>query len=87
VLDAPGAVMFARKGEYSAQTLEEWRHCFLALQQRFPQVEIIDTTQDRDAVRIEVIDRIWQRYVSRSRNSSASANQPIERSGVASTVP
>jgi hypothetical protein len=57
------------------------------LSQRFSQVEIIDSTQDRNAVRIEVIDRIWQRYVSRSRQDSASANQPIEPSGVASTVP
>lgn len=87
VLDAPGAVMYARKGEYNAETLEEWRHSFLALSQRFSQVEIIDSTQDRNAVRIEVIDRIWQRYVSRSRQDSASANQPIEPSGVASTVP
>jgi thymidylate kinase len=87
VLDAPGAVMYARKGEYSAETLEEWRRYFLALQKRFPQVEIVDTTQDRDAVRIEVTDRIWQRYISRSRQNSASANQPIEPSGVASTVP
>jgi thymidylate kinase len=87
VLDAPGSVMYARKGEYSAETLEEWRHYFLALQQRFPQVEIVDTTQDRDAVRIEVTDRIWQRYVSRSRQNSASANRPIEPSGIASTVP
>jgi hypothetical protein len=78
--------MYARKGEYSSETLEEWRHYFLALQKQFPQVEIVDTTQDRDTVRIEVIDRIWQRYLSRSRNNSADANQPIEPSGVASTV-
>ena len=87
VLDAPGAVMYARKGEYSAATLEEWRHYFLALQRRFPQVEVVDTTQDRDAVRIEVIDRIWQRYVSRSRKDSATAKQRIEPTGVASAVP
>lgn len=87
VLDAPGSVMYVRKGEYSAETLEEWRHYFLALQQQFPQVEIVDTTQERDAVRIEVIDRIWQRYVSRSRRNSAKANRPIEAGGVASTVP
>lgn len=87
VLDAPGEVMYGRKGEYSPETLEEWRQCFLALQHRFPQVEIIDTTRDRDAVRIEVIDRIWQRYVSRRRNNSANANQPLEPSGVATTFP
>jgi thymidylate kinase len=87
VLDAPGAVLYARKGEYSAATLEEWRHYFLALQQQFPQVEIIDSTQDPDAVRTEATDRIWQRYVSRSRDSSARANQPIETSGIASTIP
>ena len=85
VLDAPGEVMYGRKGEYSPETLEEWRQCFLALQHRFPRVEIIDTTRDRDVVRIEVIDRIWQRYVSRRRNNSANANQPLEPSGVATT--
>jgi thymidylate kinase len=87
VLDAPGAVMYARKREYSAATLEEWRHYFLALQQRFPQVEIVDTTQGLDAVRVEVIDRIWQGYVSRSRKNSITANQRMEPTGVASTVP
>jgi thymidylate kinase len=85
VLDAPGEVMYARKREYSPEKLEEWRHCFLALEQRFPQVEIIDTTQDTDVVRIEVTERIWRRYASRWGNNSASANQPLEPSGVAST--
>lgn len=86
ILDAPGSVMYARKGEYSAETLEEWRHSFLALQQRLPQVEIIDATQDQNAVRIDVTDRIWQHYVSRSPKSCGRANQPIERSGVASSI-
>jgi thymidylate kinase len=87
VLDAPGEVMYARKGEYTAETLEEWRHYFLALKKRFPQVEVIDTTRDRDAVRIEVIDRIWQRYVSRRTNNAANANQPLKPSGVSTTFP
>ena len=64
VLDAPGEVMYARKGEYTPEQLEEWRQCFLGLQQRISQLEIVDTTRDRDAVRIDVTDRIWQRYVA-----------------------
>jgi thymidylate kinase len=69
VLDAPGQVMYQRKGEYTAEQLEDWRQHFLALQQRIPQLEIVDTTRDRDAVRIDVIDRIWRRYVARWRKN------------------
>ena len=72
VLNAPGEVLYARKGEYTPEQLEEWRHHFLALQQRIPQLEIVDTTRKRDAVRIDVTDRIWQRYLAHSaKNSSA----------------
>jgi thymidylate kinase len=72
VLDAPGTVMFARKNEYSPEMLEEWRRYFLALQNRIPQLEIVDTTRERDIVRVDVIDRIWKRYVIHwTRNSTA----------------
>ncbi|PYV30539.1 MAG: hypothetical protein DMG09_27350 [Acidobacteria bacterium] len=68
VLNAPGEVMHARKGEYNPRQLEEWRQHFLALEGRIPQLEILDTTQPKDAVRADVIDRIWQRYVARWRS-------------------
>jgi thymidylate kinase len=72
VLNAPGAVMHARKGEYTPDMLEEWRCDFLALQSSIGQLEIVDTTRKRDAVCIDAIDRIWQRYVVLwGKNSSA----------------
>jgi thymidylate kinase len=67
VLNAPGEVMYERKGEYTPEQLEDWRQHFLALQRRIPWVETVDTTQTKDAARIEVIDRIWRRYVARWR--------------------
>lgn len=87
VLDAPGEVMYARKREYSADTLEEWRHCFRALQKRFPQVDIVDTTRDRDDVRIDVVNRIWQRFVSLWGSYSPSTNQTNKRTSIAPTAP
>jgi thymidylate kinase len=65
VLDAPGAVMHGRKGEYNAETLEHWRQRFLALQHRVPRLEVIDTTQGPDAVRSDALERIWRHYVAR----------------------
>jgi len=69
VLNAPGEVMYERKGEYNPEQLEDWRQHFLALQRRIPQVETVDTAQAVDAARTEVIDRIWQRYVARWRKT------------------
>jgi len=66
ILDAPGELMHRRKGEYDAEMLENWRRHFLALQQRIPDiVEVIDATQDKDAVRIDATQRIWRRYRAR----------------------
>jgi thymidylate kinase len=66
VLDAPGALMHRRKGEYSADLLEDWRRHFLELQRRIPDiVEIIDASRDKDAVRIDATQRIWRRYRAR----------------------
>jgi thymidylate kinase len=59
VLDAPGDVMHRRKGEYHAQMLEDWRRHFRELQRRFPDVvEIVDASQEKDAVRIDATQRI-----------------------------
>jgi thymidylate kinase len=68
VLDAPGEVMYERKGEYNPQQLEEWRQHFLALERHIPDLEILDTTRPKDTVRADVIDRIWRRYVAQWRS-------------------
>jgi thymidylate kinase len=65
VLDAPGAVMHQRKGEYTAEMLEEWRQRFLALRGRIPNVEVLDTTQPPDVVRADATAAIWRRYAER----------------------
>jgi thymidylate kinase len=59
VLDAPGEVMFARKGEDSPEALEEQRQSLLALRGRIPHVQVVDTTRGEAAVCADVLDRIW----------------------------
>jgi thymidylate kinase len=65
LLDAPGEVMYARKHESSPEQLEAQRQGFLTLQGRVPQLQVIDATCPQDAVRAEVVDRIWSRALAR----------------------
>ena len=65
VLDAPGSVMHTRKGEYTPETLEDWRQRFLGLQHQLRNVEVLDTTLAAEVVRTEAIDRIWRVYAKR----------------------
>lgn len=62
LLDAPGKVMFARKGEHSPELLEQQRQRFLALLPHIPQAEIIDVARPEDVVRRDVTSRIWRAY-------------------------
>jgi thymidylate kinase len=62
VLDAPGAVMHRRKGEYDEEMLEHWRRSFLALRQRLPTVTVVDATRGIEEVRAEVTELVWQCY-------------------------
>lgn len=62
VLDAPGEVMFARKGEHTVELLEERRQRYLELQGRYPNVAVVDATQDADAVRRDVEDLVWRTW-------------------------
>ena len=65
LLDAPGEVMFQRKGEYDAETLEHWRQRFLGVRRRVPDLEVVDTTRPADVVLRDVTARIWRRYARR----------------------
>ena len=67
MLDAPGDVMYQRKGQrkHKPEELESARQQFLALQPRIPQFQIVDATRTRDQVRADVVARIWQLYVVR----------------------
>src|SRR4051812_28485313 len=44
VLDAPGDVMFRRKGEHSAEALEERRRHYAAVAARMPRAAVLDAT-------------------------------------------
>ncbi len=65
VLDAPGEVIYRRKDEYDTVHLEAERQQFLKMRERIPQIQVIDANRAADAVRIDVVNRIWQRYVVR----------------------
>jgi thymidylate kinase len=67
VLNVPGEVLYARKGEHDVGRLEAQRGEFVALAARRPEVELVDGTRDADAVRREVVERIWRRYAERWR--------------------
>jgi ADP-heptose:LPS heptosyltransferase/O-antigen/teichoic acid export membrane protein/thymidylate kinase len=59
LLDVPGDVMFARKGENGPDVLEAQRQCLLALRDRIPHVEVVDATREDRLVRADVVGRIW----------------------------
>jgi thymidylate kinase len=65
LLDAPGDVMFARKGEFSPEHLEAERQQFLQMRQRVPQLQVVDVTRAPEAVRADVVERIWRGYAAR----------------------
>lgn len=65
VLDAPGELLHARKGEHSAAALERQRLGYLRLARRLRGSAVVDATRDADAVRREVGELVWRRYVAR----------------------
>jgi thymidylate kinase len=66
VLDAPGALMFARKGEHTPELLEERRQRYLDLRERYGNVVVVDATQDAEAVRRDVERLVWRTWSGRT---------------------
>lgn len=66
VLDAPGKLLYARKGEHSVERLEKQRREYLQLRSILPQMEVVDASQDADAVRRQVMALIWRRLSKQS---------------------
>jgi thymidylate kinase len=64
LLDAPGEVLYARKGEHSPDRLEKQRQVFLSLKNHIPNMVVIDATQSAEKVRRQVLDEIWHCYRS-----------------------
>jgi thymidylate kinase len=62
VLDAPGEVLYARKGEHSIDSLEEQRQRYLQLKKHLPQMMVVDATRDAEQMRREVTSLIWRSH-------------------------
>lgn len=69
VLDAPGEVLFARKGEHSPEVLEAQRQKLLALRPHIQRLQIVDDTRAEATVYADVVGRIWSQYCAH-RNKS-----------------
>ena len=65
MLDAPGSVLFARKGEHCPEKLENQRQSYLAMQSSIPQMVVVDATDDADSVCRNVTSLIWRSYLCR----------------------
>jgi thymidylate kinase len=59
-LDAPGAVLFARKGESTAEELERRRQAFLRQGERLPNFVRVDATRPLENVYEEIVRRILE---------------------------
>ena len=59
VLDVPGEVMFARKGEHSPQKLEEWRKAYLELSEEIPSAYVLDASQSASLVGRKAAGLLW----------------------------
>lgn len=72
VLDAPGQVLYERKGEHDAALLEKQRQHYLSLRDHLPQLMVVDATQDAEQVCRTVTALIWKSYVDRQTGSKIS---------------
>lgn len=59
LLDAPGELMYARKGEHSVAELEAWRQAYLTLATRLPNAWVIDAGQSADDVLRTALNIVW----------------------------
>jgi thymidylate kinase len=65
-LDASGATMHHRSGEYSEQMLEEWRAAYRRLRSSVRSLEVLDAERPADVVRRDAQQRVWRRYADRA---------------------
>jgi thymidylate kinase len=83
VLDLPGEVAFARKGESTPERLEAVRQGFLALVPRLG-AEVVDAAAPPEQVRADVVARIWRRHRARLAGDPVSRPRPAARSAAPS---
>ena len=65
LLDAPGEVLYERKGEKTPELLERQRRAYRALLSRLPRAVIVDASREVEDVRPEVTAIVWREYVRR----------------------
>jgi hypothetical protein len=65
LLDAPGEVLYSRKGEHSPTILERQRQAYLELQSDVPQMIVVDATGDAESVCREAVSLIWRACLQR----------------------
>jgi hypothetical protein len=65
VLDAPGEVLYARKGEHSSHLLEKRRQQYLLLGEKLKKIVVVDAGRDAEQVRRDVMSLIWDSHVQR----------------------
>lgn len=76
VLDVPGEVMYARKGEHSPEVLEEWRNAYLELAAHLPSARIIDASESESQVRRKASELLWK-VVSGEKTAGPADPDPI----------
>lgn len=80
LLDAPGELVFGRKGEHSVAVLDEQRRRYLELAIRLPQLVVVDAAQEAEDVRRIVTATIWRRYADRWLGWPRPPRRPLPRS-------
>jgi len=79
-LDAPGEVLFARKGEHSPEILEQQRQHYLELRRHLPQMVVVDATRGAEQVRRAVTSLIWRAYANLpDRGRASGLTYPMEQ--------
>lgn len=66
LLDAPGRMLFSRKGEHDPAALEGKRVAYLGLRDRLKNLVVIDATKNAEAVQREAISTLWTFYCERN---------------------
>jgi thymidylate kinase len=65
ILDAPGELLYARKGEHDVDALNAQRREYLRVARRIPRSIVVDATRDPNVVRREVTRMMWRAYALR----------------------
>ncbi len=79
VLDAPAAVMYARKGEDTPELLESRRRGYLALRDRIPHVVVLDAAAPAEQVHGAALAAIWELMAAPGRRRARPGNLSLPR--------